>query len=406
MPILIFRADSSARGYHYVGDDYVAKGIVWAVDHGAKVLSNSWGGIDYSQLLKDAIDYTLAHNSVFVAAMGNESEDLVEYPAAYPGVIAVAASNARDGIADFSTRGPHVAVAAPGVNVLSCIPRASGPIEGINGQPYDYWNGTSMATPYVSAIAAILFQLHPNYTPYQIERLIELGADDLAPVGFDRASGYGRINVGKSVAISAPPETSGMLDVSVNAKRDGDGIPAVSVTLHSANGRDYYAQTDDYGVAKFLSINSGDYEVYVGGPNFLNPNAWNWRQEEEEASNASVNVTTALATKTFTFSSTMSVNLAFNTSGTYTLYLVHGTYGVYDSTTISGTSLSYSLPNNAPSGQYYLEVTRTSTGATVDVIGSVLTNQHTISISGEFGASDSDIFVDEANGYGIPTTVF
>ncbi|WP_129409244.1 S8 family serine peptidase [Marinitoga lauensis] len=164
MSIPIFQPD-------YVGDAYVARGIIWAVDHGAQVLSNSWGGGGYSKTLKAAIDYALYYNVVFVAAAGNSHTDQHwHYPSSYPGVIAVAASNARDEVTDFSNHSDTISVAAPGAKILSTIPRHSAPIYGLYNEPYDYWDGTSMATPHVSALAALLKQLHPDATPYQIKK--------------------------------------------------------------------------------------------------------------------------------------------------------------------------------------------------------------------------------------------
>jgi len=66
MPVVLFD-----NGGWYVGDDYAAKGIIWAVNNGANVLSNSWGGAGYSQTLKDAFDYALERGVVVVAAAGN-----------------------------------------------------------------------------------------------------------------------------------------------------------------------------------------------------------------------------------------------------------------------------------------------------------------------------------------------
>ncbi|MGI6477219.1 MAG: S8 family serine peptidase [Defluviitoga tunisiensis] len=105
--------------------------IVWAVDNGADVLSNSWGGGGYSNILKDAFDYALMNNVVVVASSGNDTTDQFwHYPSAYTGVIAVAASDARDEITSFSSRGEYVSVAAPGNNIISSIPVRLAPSEG------------------------------------------------------------------------------------------------------------------------------------------------------------------------------------------------------------------------------------------------------------------------------------
>lgn len=97
----------------YVGDFYVARGIVWAVNNGAQVLNNSWGGLGYGQLVKEAFDYALANGVVVVASAGNSYKDEVRTPAGYPGIIASAAADGNRNKTDFSTYGRHISSAAP-----------------------------------------------------------------------------------------------------------------------------------------------------------------------------------------------------------------------------------------------------------------------------------------------------
>ncbi|MCX7978346.1 MAG: S8 family serine peptidase [Bdellovibrionaceae bacterium] len=145
------------------------KSIDYAVRNGAKVLSNSWGGGGYSQSLKEAIERSLAAGAVFVAAAGNESNDNdanPTYPATYdiPNVISVAAIDNKGRLASFSNYGKkRVHVAAPGVNVLSTT--TSG---------YESWSGTSMATPHVSGVVALLLSVHPQLKAEEVRhRLIQ-----------------------------------------------------------------------------------------------------------------------------------------------------------------------------------------------------------------------------------------
>ena len=96
--------------------------IVWAVDHGADVISNSWGAYGTSGQETDAINYARTHNVVLVAAAGNDNTSNKMYPAAYDDVIAVAATDYNDQKASFSNYGDWVDVAAPGVDILSTVP--------------------------------------------------------------------------------------------------------------------------------------------------------------------------------------------------------------------------------------------------------------------------------------------
>jgi subtilisin family serine protease len=144
--------------------------IKYATKMGAKVMSNSWGGGNYSDALKDAIAEAGNAGALFVAAAGNDANDndaKPSYPASYdlPNVISVAATDNRDGIASFSNYGARtVHVAAPGVNIYSTV-RHGG---------YDTYSGTSMATPHVSGIAALIWGANPSWTAAEVKRrLIE-----------------------------------------------------------------------------------------------------------------------------------------------------------------------------------------------------------------------------------------
>lgn len=130
-----------------------------------RVLSNSWGGSGYSQALEDAI--TSAENAgiLFVAAAGNNGTDndsTPQYPAGYdnPNVISVAAIDRNGNLASFSNFGQStVHLAAPGVDILSTI----------RGGAYASYSGTSMATPHVSGVAALLAGKETTLTAAQIK---------------------------------------------------------------------------------------------------------------------------------------------------------------------------------------------------------------------------------------------
>ena len=263
-------------GHYYVGDYNAAVGIIAAVDYGAKVLNNSWGGKGYSQTLKAAIDYALANGAVFLAAMGNSYFDELDYPAGYPGVMAVGATTPQDKKADFSTMGGHISVGAPGERILSCVPRWMTQ-EG-TGSPllYDYWDGTSMATPFVSALAAMVLEKHPGASPYQVRRIIEQNAKDVESPGFDRRTGYGRIDAARAVQVSTLPPKGASVAIFAVTKSSGFPVPYVDITLRK-NGVDrYFGQTDfegwydlgvfpEWGYGLFFEIEPGTYDVIIGG---------------------------------------------------------------------------------------------------------------------------------------------
>jgi thermitase len=134
------------------------------------VMSNSWGGGGFSQTLKDAIEATKEAGIVFVAAAGNDSSNndaSPAYPASYDisNIISVAATDNRDNIARFSNYGSaKVHVAAPGVKIHSTTKNGG----------YNSFSGTSMATPHVSGIVALMLSAHPEWNYEEIKnRLIQ-----------------------------------------------------------------------------------------------------------------------------------------------------------------------------------------------------------------------------------------
>jgi thermitase len=191
MPIKVLAADGGGS------DASVAEGIVWAVDHGAEIISLSLGGPGESRVMRDAIVYAQAKGAVVVAAMGNDGTNERSFPAAYPGVIAVGASDARDAIADFSQWGNWITVSAPGVQIMSTMPTYK-----VDANDYGYplryasMDGTSMATPAVAGLAALLKSAHRAATPAQVKARIEQTADKVGGKnGFTPTFGHGRINV-------------------------------------------------------------------------------------------------------------------------------------------------------------------------------------------------------------------
>jgi thermitase len=170
--------------------DSVANGIIYAADNGAQVINMSLGGTDLAnnETLKGAVNYAYGQGCLLVAAAGNCDPNCYEplYPAAYDHVVAVAATDSSDNRAWFSNYGSYVDVAAPGVSIYSTV-------RDIYGS-YGYKDGTSMATPFVSGLAALIWSVCPDYTNDQVESQIETTAVDLGTPGWDQYYGHGRID--------------------------------------------------------------------------------------------------------------------------------------------------------------------------------------------------------------------
>jgi subtilisin family serine protease len=206
----------------------LAQALVYAADNGADVINNSWGGIGGDSIIENAVAYAINMGAVVVAAAGNYNVDVdTFYPARFPGVIAVSAFDANDQKASFSNFGSRIDVAAPGVGILSTTQGA-----------YSSMNGTSMAAPHVSGLAALILSVHPEYSATEVREMIRQSADDVSTPGFDAQAGYGRINAWKALqSVPAPPDTTPPL-VSIVAPTDGavlSGSPLVSGTA-SDNG--------------------------------------------------------------------------------------------------------------------------------------------------------------------------
>ena len=168
--------------------------IQYAVDNGAKILSNSWGGGGYSQSLKDAITASQNAGTLFVAAAGNSgsnNDSNPHYPSSYnnSNVIAVAATDHNDNLAYFSCYGlTSVDLAAPGVSILSTVPNNS----------FSSYSGTSMATPHISGICALVWSRFPELTNLQVKARLLSTVDTKAGLQGKMVSG-GRVNLYKAL---------------------------------------------------------------------------------------------------------------------------------------------------------------------------------------------------------------
>ena len=189
MPIKILNSDGAGN----IGD--FARGIRYAVDHGARVINIS-AGIEYpSSSMHDAIQYAVNHNVVVVASSGNTPDGNPRYPAGYEETIAVSATDAADGIAPFSSYGAYVDVAAPGTNMVS-----TSWDQGRLG--YEWASGTSSSAPLVTGAAALLLSVRPDLNPRQVQRFLEDSADDLGAPGWDPYYGAGRLNVARALYLA------------------------------------------------------------------------------------------------------------------------------------------------------------------------------------------------------------
>jgi thermitase len=145
---------SDGSGYY----NWMANGIIWATNNGAKVISMSLGAPWSSQTLRDALQYAWNSGVVIVAAAGNSGTNAPTYPAYYDMCIAVAATDPYDRKPSWSNWGTWVDVTAPGVGIFSTLPNHANQIGLLN---YGSLSGTSMATPCVAGLAGLIWSRAP-----------------------------------------------------------------------------------------------------------------------------------------------------------------------------------------------------------------------------------------------------
>lgn len=170
----------------------VAEGIRFAADNGAQVINLSLGGPIKSRILEDAIHHALDAGVVVVAAAGNSGRS-VGWPAAYPGVVAVSATDESDTIARFSSRGPQLSIAAPGVAVTQQTVCNGG---RDRCEIFGTFNGTSMASPHVAGVAAMIEALGVTRASAVREALLS----SARPKGNANLYGAGIVDAGRAVS--------------------------------------------------------------------------------------------------------------------------------------------------------------------------------------------------------------
>ena len=192
----------------------LADAIIEAVDFGeskgSRVVINVSGGGNAADVVKSAVEYARSKNCLIVASTGNDSDHArgrrrqVRWPAAYSknydNVIAVGAIDDGNNLYNRSNVGSQVNVVAPGVDIRSTVPNYW---TGQNpaAAAYDNWDGTSMAAPHVSGLAALMLSINGALTPKRVREIMETTADNLGPAGRDDDFGHGRINCERALSV-------------------------------------------------------------------------------------------------------------------------------------------------------------------------------------------------------------
>lgn len=220
MPVKVL--DSNGLGF----DSNIASGIEYAVDNGADIINLSLGGTAASNTIKTAIDYAESHNVLVIAAAGNSSSfSQPSYPAAYSNVVSVGALT-EDGIKAYYSNWGKVDVMAPGDDILSTIP----------GDKYASYSGTSMASPQVAGVAALVMQKFGTTDTKTVRHILETTATDFGTMaGPDYVAGYGTVDALAATTARTTTDAYLFSDAgSVIADGSDDAVVTVSVRT-SAN---------------------------------------------------------------------------------------------------------------------------------------------------------------------------
>jgi serine protease len=214
------------------------RAIDYAINNGAKILNNSWGGGGYSLSLDQAIQRARNAGVIFVAAAGNSSSNndaTANYPSNYAvnNVVAVASTTRTDGLSSFSSYGATtVDLGAPGSNILSTTPNNT----------YSTFSGTSMATPHVAGALAVFWDANPSLTYDQVIQKLFQSVDPIASLAGKTVTG-GRLNLKKLLDLGggSPPPPPPPADVagaritaSVFAGQVANSFDRVRLTFNEA----------------------------------------------------------------------------------------------------------------------------------------------------------------------------
>ena len=173
----------------------ILKGVDWAAARGARVINMSFAGPP-DPAIHRSLEAARRKGIVLIAAAGNAGANSPPlYPAANPNVIAVSATDAEDKLFEQSSRGRHIALAAPGAQVLVAIPDGG----------YELSSGTSYSAAEVSGIVALMLQRKPNLTPDQVRTILRATAKDLGPIGPDVMFGAGLVDAYRALSVEAAP---------------------------------------------------------------------------------------------------------------------------------------------------------------------------------------------------------
>ncbi|MCH8531371.1 MAG: S8 family serine peptidase [Saccharospirillum sp.] len=238
------------------GSDLV-RAIEQCADNGAQVVNMSLGGGGSSQSERQAMQNFYENGVLLVAAAGNSGTSAYSYPASYDSVMSVAAIDRNRNRASFSQYNNQVEISAPGVNVLSTLP----------GNRYQAYNGTSMASPHVAGVAALVWSHFPQCSASEVRSALTTSAMDLGSAGWNTQYGYGLVQaVGAYNTLQQQPcGSNGEQPPSVIDLQNGETLSNLSAQAGTFGDVTYRLAVPEGATDLSIQINggSGDADLYV-----------------------------------------------------------------------------------------------------------------------------------------------
>lgn len=205
----------------------LASGLQWAADHGARVANLSFNASD-SSTVRSAAQYFQNKGGVVAVSAGNQAT--FNSSPDNPYVLTVGATDPNDVLASFSNPGNNVDLAAPGTNIRTTA----------KGSGYVSTAGTSLSSPIVAGVAALVMAANPGLTPVEVQNILKQSADDLGGAGWDTSFGWGRVNAARAVALAGGGTVDGTAPtVSISSPGAGAalaGTVSVAVTANDNVG--------------------------------------------------------------------------------------------------------------------------------------------------------------------------